>query len=167
MDILDLIFPLLILLGPALLKSFSDKNKVEKQRNTQSIDNKNRDKEEVKKIEKSPVQARINEVKRTLDRKLNTQNPSDSERKLSAERNITKRVDEEELISRVTKERRSVDRNKVNEQKQRVVRNKDVIKDNEIGNNDIDLKFDKRELVKGIIMSEILSPPKALKNKTN
>jgi len=167
MDILDLIFPLLILLGPALLKSFSDKKKVEKQRNTQSIDNKNRDKEEVKKIEKSPVQARINEVKRTLDRKLNTQNPSDSEKKLSTERNISKRVDEEELISRVTKERRSEDRYKVNEEKQRVVRNRDAIKDNEIGNNDIDLKFNKRELVKGIIMSEILSPPKALKNKTN
>ncbi len=41
----------------------------------------------------------------------------------------------------------------------------DVIKQNEIGLQNINLSFKKEDLVKGIIMSEILSKPKGLQKK--
>ncbi len=39
----------------------------------------------------------------------------------------------------------------------------DVIRDSEIGSERIKIKFDRSELVKGIVMSEILSKPKSLR----
>lgn len=41
----------------------------------------------------------------------------------------------------------------------------DVISTNEIGSKDLEYNFDEKDLVQGIIMSEILSKPKALRNK--
>lgn len=39
----------------------------------------------------------------------------------------------------------------------------DVIRDSEIGSEELNLKFDRSQLVQGIVMSEILSKPKSLR----
>ena len=40
---------------------------------------------------------------------------------------------------------------------------KDVITDSEIGSNELNLRFNQSELVRGIVMSEVLSKPKSLR----
>lgn len=196
MDFLDLLFPLLILLGPAIFKSFSQKKKTEEKNARKSSTNKNDQatkKEDVKNIpnyydrfERKPKsmeerklktkktrmdeekhikeeehigeeryikeEKRITEEERIKELKRKREIYANSEKKLSRNKKIRNKIDEEEIISdRNRSRKRNVDL--------------DYIKQEEIGRDDIDLRFDKTQLVQGIILSEVLSKPKALEKK--
>lgn len=182
MDFLDLIFPLLILLGPAIFRSISQKNKAEKKNARKTMSNSEQrlsKKENVNNIpkyyerfEKKPKSMEERKLKPTISRKdeerhiteerhiseeekikelkAKRQNYADSEKQLIRNKNIRNKINEEDIISN-RKRKNNIEL--------------DYIKCEEIGSQDIDLRFDKKQLVQGIILSEILSKPKALAKK--
>jgi len=176
MDFLDLIFPLLILLGPAIFRSINQKNKVEKKNAKKAqtnVEQKVSKKENVKNIpdyydrfekkskkdslrrdeEKNiKEEKRITEEERIKELKRKREIYANSEKKLTRNKKSRSKIDEEEIISG---RNRSIKRNI----------GLDYIKQEEIGRDDIDLRFDKTQLVQGIILSEVLSKPKALEKK--
>jgi len=187
MDFLDLIFPLLIILGPALFKSANDKKKIEKKK-PKKMYNDNKDVSEKQMVHKVPKYNEQNnrrqksiEERRITKRNLNKNEKSyiDEEKNINEERNIR----EEEKIKEIKSRRKNYAdreeyltkmkniRNKRDEEKMISNRNQktsiqiDDIRNEEIGSEDINLKFNKKQLVEGIILSEILSKPKALEKR--
>lgn len=151
MDIFELIVPFLIFLVPMMIKSFFDKKKADAK---QEEKNMNQGKEDVSK-EKDTDE---------LDRRIPI--PSLTEH---IKKNIEDRANKElERKTKVEKQNKKYKNNVTDKPKTSLnIIKDDEIRSNEIGLDRTKLKLNKNDLVKGIVMSEILSPPKALKGRNN
>ncbi|MTI70474.1 MAG: hypothetical protein FH751_09520 [Firmicutes bacterium] len=138
MDFGDLI-PLLIFIGIPVLKSIKEKKEFNKTNKTKNV-SVNRDIKQVK-------SDRNNKKVVNIERK---ENNKESINKINKVPENEYEFDKENKI--VSKEK--------NEGKKII---KDEIKKDEIRDNNFDLSFTKEELVKAVVMKEILSEPKALK----
>ncbi|MBS4535271.1 hypothetical protein GOQ29_06525 [Clostridium sp. D2Q-14] len=159
MNIFEFIGPFLIFLIPVVIKSFAEKQKANKKQNERNINgnlSKERNAVGLENIEAIPPMKddfgkNIKEKKeRVIKHKVNEK--IKSEIKKAKENKVEQNKKYEVNIEKEPKATLKISKN-------------DKIKKNEIGSDNIQLKFDKESIVKGIVMSEILSSPKALKGK--
>ena len=154
MDFGDIMRIFIFILIPIIIKSVSQKKKIEAKNTRKPIH--------------SPMTSTdmYDAPTPTYDTKTNAYDVS-TQRNFEQSKNVPKSsvdVYSSEKLEKIDKVKKYNSREKI---EKKISRKKipDVIKQNEIGSQNIDYSFEKKDLVKGIIMSEILSKPKGLQRQ--
>lgn len=147
MDIFGAFIPFLFVIITIVAKTFSDKEKISK--------------EEIHKKINTTIEKQRKTIKSYTDQAFDSIN--NSTKKTEVKKEV--KLENKKIVEKVEK--------KVNKPKKvetpimatSIIENSEI-KREEIKDN-IGLEFNKKDIVKGIVMAEILSPPKALRNKNN